>query len=142
MSINVSEVIWTVICFFVLLFVLKKLLFTPLITFMEDRKARVDAALAEKRAAEQQQQESNNALQDSWKARSDEAKQLVAEGGKSDDKDRAAVLQQAQEQAAQAQSDARGRIEQEAAAVQQEANEQMDELVTVLAQQLLQDESK
>lgn len=142
MSINVSEVIWTVICFFVLLFVLKKLLFTPLITFMEDRKARVDAALAEKRAAEQQQQESNNALQDSWKARSDEAKQLVAEGGKSDDKDRAAVLQQAQEQAAQAQSDARGRIEQEAAAVQQQANEQMDELVTVLAQQLLQDESK
>lgn len=142
MSINVSEVIWTVICFFVLLFVLKKLLFTPLITFMEERKARVDAALAEKRAAEQQQQESNNALQDSWKARSDEAKQLVAEGSKSDDKDRAAVLQQAQEQAAQAQSDARDRIEQEAAAVQQEAKEQMDELVTVLAQQLLQDESK
>lgn len=142
MSINVSEVIWTVICFFVLLFVLKKFLFTPLITFMEARKARVDEALAEKQAAEQHRQESENALQESWKARSDEAKQLVAEGRKSDEKDYAAVLQQAQEKAAQEENGARDRIEQEAVAVQQEVNEQMDELVTILAQQLLPDEAK
>ena len=34
MSINISELIWTVICFFVLLVVLKKLLFDPLVSFM------------------------------------------------------------------------------------------------------------
>ena len=39
MSINISELIWTVICFFVLLVVLKKLLFDPLVSFMAARDA-------------------------------------------------------------------------------------------------------
>ena len=43
MSINVSEVIWTIICFFALLFVLKKFLFDPLIKFMDQRQAGIDA---------------------------------------------------------------------------------------------------
>ena len=42
MSINVSEVIWTIVCFFALLFVLKKFLFDPLIRFMEQRQAAID----------------------------------------------------------------------------------------------------
>ena len=41
MSINISELIWTVICFFVLLVVLKKLLFDPLVSFMAARDARI-----------------------------------------------------------------------------------------------------
>ena len=42
MSINVSEVIWTIVCFFALLFVLKKFLFDPLVRFMEARQASID----------------------------------------------------------------------------------------------------
>ena len=45
MSINVSEVIWTIVCFFALLFVLKKFLFDPLLRFMEQRQAALTRAL-------------------------------------------------------------------------------------------------
>ena len=46
MSINISELIWTVICFFVLLVVLKKLLFDPLVSFMAARDARIQDAVS------------------------------------------------------------------------------------------------
>lgn len=142
MSINVSEVIWTIICFFVLLFVLKKFLFGPLITFMEDRKARVEAGMAEATKAKQEQEEKEAALRDSWKLRSDEAKQLVADGKAADDKASAEVLRQAQAQAAAAEQEARERVQQEGETARNEVNGQMDDLVTALAQQLLQKETK
>ena len=142
MSINVSEVIWTVICFFVLLFVLKKFLFDPLITFMDDRKARVDSGMAEKREAEQLQKENEDALRESWKERNDEAKHLVTEGKIADEKEQAEALHTAQAQAEQVENAARDRVAQESAEVQSEVNAQMDELVTILTKQLLPDESK
>ena len=54
MSINISELIWTVICFFVLLVVLKKLLFDPLVSFMAARDARIQDGLNAGRTAQQQ----------------------------------------------------------------------------------------
>ena len=142
MSINVSEVIWTIICFFALLFVLKKFLFDPLIRFMDDRKARIEAGLSQAREAKQEQEAREAALQESWKERSDEAKQIVAEGKAADEQIRAAVLRKAQTEAAQAEDDARERVTQERTAAQNEVNEQMDELVTVLTQQLLPNETE
>ena len=53
MSINISELIWTVICFFVLLVVLKKLLFDPLVSFMAARDARIQDGLNAGRTAQQ-----------------------------------------------------------------------------------------
>ena len=52
MSINVSEVIWTIVCFFALLFVLKKFLFDPLIRFMEQRQAAIDQGFERGRDAQ------------------------------------------------------------------------------------------
>ena len=61
MTIYVSELVWTVVCFLVLLVVLKKLLFDPLLKFMDARKEKLararktgeeaDAARAEADAA-------------------------------------------------------------------------------------------
>lgn len=60
MSINLSESIWTVICFLVLLIVLKELLFDPLLRHMDARGARIasaqealDRAEKEQRSAEE-----------------------------------------------------------------------------------------
>jgi len=52
LSINISELIWTVICFFVLLVVLKKLLFDPLVSFMAARDARIQDGLNAGRTAQ------------------------------------------------------------------------------------------
>ena len=129
MSINVSEVIWTIVCFFALLFVLKKFLFDPLVRFMEARQA------------QQQKDESDAALRESWKERSQEAKQLLAEGKAADDKERTWVLANTQTEVDQALQEAQERIAREREQAQAEAGEQMPQLVSALAQQLLSGEA-
>ena len=48
MTIQVSVLIWTVICFCVLMLILNRLLFKPLLAFMDERSARIRRARAEK----------------------------------------------------------------------------------------------
>ena len=84
MSINVSEVIWTIVCFFALLFVLKKFLLDPLVRFMDQRQSSIDAGLEKGREAQRMKEESDAALRESWKERGIEAKQLLAEGKAAD----------------------------------------------------------
>ncbi len=45
LSVNISELALTVVSFFLLLFVLDRLLFRPLIRFMDARQAKIDAGL-------------------------------------------------------------------------------------------------
>ena len=51
-SINISDLIWTIINFLLFCFLLNHFLFKPVLRFMDDRQARVDAKLSEKREAE------------------------------------------------------------------------------------------
>ncbi len=44
MSIQPSIIIWTVICFLLLMFILKNLLFTPVLRMLDSRKEKVEAA--------------------------------------------------------------------------------------------------
>ena len=98
MSINVSEVIWTIVCFFALLFVLKKFLFDPLIRFMEQRQAAIDQGLERGRDAQRKKDENDAALREKWRERSVEVKQLLAEGKAADDRERAWVLESTQKE--------------------------------------------
>lgn len=137
MSINVSEVIWTIVCFFALLFVLKKFLFDPLIRFMEQRQAAIDQGLERGRDAQRKKDENDAALREKWRERSVEAKQLLAEGKTADDRERAWVLESTQKETNKALQEANQRIEQERRQVCADAREQLPQLVSILAQQLL-----
>lgn len=137
MSINVSEVIWTIVCFFALLFVLKKFLFDPLIRFMEQRQAAIDQGLERGRDAQLKKDENDAALREKWRERSVEAKQLLAEGKTADDRERAWVLESTQKETNKALQEANQRIEQERRQVCADAQEQLPQLVSILAQQLL-----
>lgn len=137
MSINVSEVIWTIVCFFALLFVLKKFLFDPLIRFMEQRQAAIDQGLERGRDAQRKKDENDAALREKWRERSVEAKQLLAEGKTTDDRERAWVLESTQKETNKALQEANQRIEQERRQVCADAQEQLPQLVSILAQQLL-----
>lgn len=137
MSINVSEVIWTIVCFFALLFVLKKFLFDPLIRFMEQRQAAIDQGLERGRDAQRKKDENDAALREKWRERSVEAKQLLAEGKTADDRERAWVLESTQKETNKALQEANQRIEQERRQVCADAQEQLSQLVSILAQQLL-----
>ncbi len=137
MSINVSEVIWTIVCFFALLFVLKKFLFDPLLRFMEQRQAAIDQGLERGRDAQRKKDENDAALREKWRERSVEVKQLLAEGKTADDRERAWVLESTQKEINKALQEANQRIEQERRQVCADAQEQMPQLVSMLAQQLL-----
>ena len=137
MSINVSEVIWTIVCFFALLFVLKKFLFDPLIRFMEQRQAAIDQGLERGRDAQRKKDENDAALREKWRERSVEAKQLLAEGKTADDRERAWVLESTQKETNKALQEANQRIEQERRQVCADAQEQLPQLVSILAQKLL-----
>ena len=137
MSINVSEVIWTIVCFFALLFVLKKFLFDPLIRFMEQRQAAIDQGLERGRDAQRKKDENDAALREKWKERSVEVKQLLAEGKTADERERAWVLESTQKETNKALQEANQRIEQERRQVCADAQEQLPQLVSILAQQLL-----
>ena len=134
MSINVSEVIWTIVCFFALLFVLKKFLFDPLIKFMDQRQANIDQSLEKGREARQRKDESDAALRESWKECGVEAKQLLAEGKAADDRERAWVLESTQKETNKALQEANQRIEQERRQVCADAQEQLPQLGSILAQ--------
>ena len=49
LSINISELIWTIINFFLLYFLLKRFLYKPICEHMDARQARIDAGLAKER---------------------------------------------------------------------------------------------
>ena len=62
-SINVSELIWTVINFFLLMFLLNRFLYKPVITFMENRQARIDAGLQKEQDAKTSVKENDERLE-------------------------------------------------------------------------------
>ena len=102
MSINISELIWTVICFFVLLVVLKKLLFDPLVSFMAARDARIQDGLNAGRTAQQQLDAAAQARSDAQRRQSAAADALLAEAKSASERKRAQTLQAAHQEAAQA----------------------------------------
>lgn len=53
LSINIWELLWTVVNFFLLLLILRNLLYKPLIRFMDSRQARIDAGFDEERRAQE-----------------------------------------------------------------------------------------
>ena len=92
MSINVSELIWTILCFFVLLFVLKKLLIDPLLKVMDARNANVAEGLEAGRQAQLAREENDEALQQAKKDAAQQANVLVQEAKSADEKARQAAV--------------------------------------------------
>lgn len=129
MSINISELIWTVICFFVLLVVLKKLLFDPLVSFMAARDARIQDGISAGRTAQQQL--------DAQRRQSAAADALLAEAKSTSERKRTQTLQAAHQEAAQAMRDVRARVRSEETAAAAAVDAKLPELVTALAGGLL-----
>ena len=113
MSINISELIWTVICFFVLLVVLKKLLFDPLVSFMAARDARIQDGISAGRTAQQQLDAAAQARSDAPRRQSAAADALLAEAKSASERKRAQTLQAAHQEAAQAMRDVRAHVRSE-----------------------------
>ena len=137
MSINISELIWTVICFFVLLVVLKKLLFDPLVSFMAARDARIQDGLSAGRTAPQQLDAAARARSEAPRKQAAAAGALRAEAKSAAERTRAQALQSAHQEAAQATRAMRARVRDEETAAAAAVDAKLPELVTALTGGLL-----
>ena len=137
MSINVSELIWTILCFFVLLFVLKKLLIDPLLKVMDARNANVAEGLEAGRQAQLAREENDEALQQAKKDAAQQASALVQEAKNADEKVRQDAVSEAKQSAAQSMKDRREQLKAEEQAVSAELEQELPALVETLASALL-----
>ena len=113
LSINISELIWTVINFFLLFFLLRHFLYKPICAHLDARQARIDEGLARER-------EAKDALQ-AEDARLEAEKQEARERGR-------ALLQQAETQAEEERGACLLKARQDARESERQAKEQMQAL--------------
>ena len=137
MSINVSELIWTILCFFVLLFVLKKFLLDPILKVMDARKANVEEGLEAGRQAQLAREENDEALLQAKKDAAQQASALMQEAKSADEKARQAAVAEAKQSAAQSMRDTREQLHAEEQAVSAEVEQELPALVETLAAALL-----
>ena len=109
MTIEPSLIVWTVLCFFALMLILKKLLFQPMLTFMDTRNAKIEAArkaeyeaearrLADERAAQEAQlrQSDAEALEQAQEELRRETTQKRAEAAQRLAENRAALAEESE----------------------------------------------
>ena len=139
-SINVSDLIWTIINFLLLCILLNHFLYKPVLRFMDDRQARMDAKLAEKREAEALAAE-NEARLEAEKAKSrDEAKRILTQADAESGERHTALMLQARTDAAQEQKDAEAALEVRREKTAEKLSEAAPELAGLLAGHLLGEE--
>ncbi len=137
LSINISELIWTVINFFLLLFLLKRFLFDPIGRFMDQRQARIDAGFEAERQAEEELRRNAERLDEEKAECRLEAGRILTRSGEEDQSLSAQRFAEAKAEAGQARQEAAERLsaqrEQEEAAL----SDKEPELAALLASQLL-----
>ncbi len=141
MTIDLWTVILTIVSFFLLYFLLNTFLFKPLLKFMDERKARVEAGLEEGKKARQAKEENRRQLDDEVRRTGGEAKQLLADAKSADEAARSKALSAARDAASEAIKAARARVRDEETAAEAEVHENMPEFVALLASRLLGDEA-
>ena len=119
-SINISDLIWTIINFLLFCFLLNHFLFKPVLRFMDDRQARVDATEKEKSR--------------------DEAKRILSKADSDSAEQHAALMLQAREDAAQDRKDAEADLEARREKTAETLSEATPELADLLARHLLGEE--
>ena len=77
LTINISEVIWTVINFLILLFLLNRLLFKPILGVMDKRREKIDGLHREAEALRRSVDEEEKAADDAVRASRIEAGQAI-----------------------------------------------------------------
>lgn len=137
MSIHVTELIWAAICFLVLLVVLKKLLFDPIIRVMDERRANVADGLEAGRKAKQARDDNAAAILQQQKETAQQASQLLEQTKADNEKARQQAVAAAKQASAQSMKDMRAELREEEAAVSARMDAELPELVELLTDALL-----
>ena len=137
LTINLSELILTVINFFLLLFLLKRFLYTPLITFMDARRARIEEGLEQERAARAALRDEELLYASQRKEGREEAERILYEARTADELRRAELVAQAEAQNMCARKAGKAAEIQKNQEEARQVEEQREQLAVLLADSLL-----
>lgn len=137
LEVSVPEFIWTVINFFVLLFLLKRFLYDPVLKFMEERSSRIEAGLNEGKRAEKALAENEAKLAEQLSESGNAARELVGDARSDAEKEKAKLLGGAHAEAEALHKQIRDRISSEETETRAALDADMPELVGLLAEKLL-----
>lgn len=140
LSINASELVWTIINFFLLFFLLKRFLFNPISDFMEQRQARIDAGLEAERQAKTALEENARELSEQKAEARREAAAFLNESETEDARRAAAAYAEARDAAAAFQRTGEESLQQRQARETEELTAKTPELAALLAAHLLGEE--
>ena len=137
LQISVPEFIWTIISFFLFMFLLNKFLFKPVMTLMDERKARIDAGLEEGKKARAALEENEARLAQELAEKGSEARSIISEARSEAEKARSETLDAAHAEAEKLHKNVRERVKAEEADAVKELDGNMPELVALLSGRLL-----
>ena len=137
LQISVPEFIWTIISFFLFMFLLNKFLFKPVMTLMDERKARIDAGLEEGKKARAALEENEARLAQELAEKSGEARKVISEARSEAEKAKSETLDAAHAEAEKLHKNVRERVKAEEADAVKELDGNMPELVALLSGRLL-----
>lgn len=137
LSINFSELFWGIFNFFLLLFLLNRFLYKPLIKFMDDRKARIDAGLDEEKKALEEEQANNDGIEAALDEKRVEAKSIIEKAGAEDKASHSQAISEARSDAEKTVLDARENAAKVEKQLEERVKQQSPELARLLADKLL-----
>ena len=140
LSINFSELVWTIINFFLLFFVLKRFLFNPISRFMDSRQARIDEGHEAEREAAEAAAENEARLLEERQEQREEARQLINSAALAAQERRDQAVLQAQNAAGDAARLADEALEEQRRRETEQLSAREDELAALLARRLLEKE--
>jgi len=136
LTINISELLLTVLSFFVLMFLLNRLLFKPVIRFREQRQSRMDESFERERLAKEQQAKLEEELRQQRGASLKEAEKIAAQTGGQVEENSLQAVKQVERQTQEALEQAANEAERLKQAGQTELEEQKHRLAALLADRL------
>ena len=137
LSINVSELIWTIVNFFLLYFLLKRFLYTPVVRFLDARQARLDEAEKKEAEARAAADEIDRQIEEQKALRREEAAEILAEAQKADAEQSRQSFAEAKEAAERALEDANAALRAEQERERASLASDTPELAAMLAERLL-----
>lgn len=137
LSINFSELFWGIFNFFLLLFLLNRFLYKPLIKFMDDRKARIDAGLDEEKKALEEEQANNDGIEAALDEKRIEAKSIIEKAGAEDKASHSQAISEARSDAEKTVLDARENAAKVEKQLEERVKQQSQELARLLVDKLL-----
>lgn len=136
-DVNPGLIIWTVITFVILLFVLKKVAWKPILTALDQREASIRESIerAEQAKAEAQKilDENNSNLAKA----EDESRKLIEQGREYAEKMKNQILQEGKEQSKKIIDDAAAEIDRRKEAAFNELKNQIADIALLVAEKLL-----